>query len=105
METSLRLTSLTFATVLCAVLLGSPSQRALAQAQGDPPRRAGARVIVKLKADSPVLRERLSSATDEHRRRAKALGDRLGVALTAGRGIADRVQVVMASGIASAELA
>ena len=79
METSLRLTSLTFATVLCAVLLGYPSQQAQAQAQGDPPARASARVIVKLKADSPVVRGRVFRASDEHQRRARALGDRKSV--------------------------
>lgn len=94
--------SLIAVTLFCALL---QAQQAEAQAASDTPERASARVIVKLRADSPVLHDRSSSATDEHRRRANALGDRLGVALAPGRGIADRVQVVMASGIASAELA
>jgi len=76
-----------------------------AQALPATPEGANARVIVKLKADSPLLRGRLPSATDEHARRARTLGDRVGVAMTAGRGIADRVQVVMARGMTSAALA
>ncbi|HET7033605.1 MAG TPA: hypothetical protein VFJ48_10810, partial [Casimicrobiaceae bacterium] len=62
-------------------------------------------MIVKLKTDSPVLKEQFFSVPEERRRRAKSLGSRLGVDLSAGRAIADRVQVVMASGIASADLA
>jgi serine protease len=105
MEIVLRVTPLVFAAALCAVLLGLVPRQAQARAPLDSNERASARVIVKLKADSPVMRERLTSATDEHRRRATALGNRLNVALTAGRGISDRAQVVTANGIASADLA
>ena len=105
METALRFTSLLFASALCAVPAAFVLPPAHAQGQADASERANARVIVKFKTDSPVLRERLSSTTDEHARRARSLGARLGVALTAGRGIADRVQVVMANGIPSEALA
>ncbi|HET7097317.1 MAG TPA: S8 family peptidase [Casimicrobiaceae bacterium] len=62
-------------------------------------------MIVKLRADSPVLREQVFSIRDERQRRARALGRRLGVELSSGRAIADRVQVVTANGIASRDLA
>jgi serine protease len=90
---------------LCAVLLAFLPQIVQGQATAAPAARAGARVIVKLKADSPVLRDQLSSVPDERQRRARVLGNRLGIALSAGRAIADRVQVVTANGIASADLA
>ena len=100
----LRLTASLFTAALCAAFAGLSPYAAQAQSPADASP-GDARVIVKLKGDSPVLRGRLSSDTDEHRRRAKALGDRLGVALGAGRGVADRVQVVTAKGIGTAELA
>lgn len=63
-----------------------------------------ARVIVKFKAGSPLLgdRARAASAGAE---RALVLGQRVGVALSAGAAVSERAQVVSANGISSAELA
>ena len=66
---------------------------------------AQARVIVKFKADSPLLRKQALSATDQHAALAQTLGQRTGLALRSGAGVADRTQVMFASGITSAELA
>jgi len=71
---------------------------------------ANGRVIVKFRADgSTVRRQALAArpqAADElHAERASALGGRTGLALASGRGVAERVQVVMAQGLSSAQLA
>ncbi|MEO8304682.1 MAG: S8 family peptidase [Betaproteobacteria bacterium] len=86
-------------------MLASIALCGAAHAQSDAAVRDTARVIVKFKADAPIARQTATSATEEHRRRAKALGDRIGLTLRAGRGVAERTQVVMASGVTSAELA
>lgn len=65
---------------------------------------AQARVIVKFKADSPLLRRQALSATAASDR-AASLSQRVGMALSAGAAVSDRMQVVTASGIGSAELA
>ena len=57
-----------------------------------------ARVIVKLKADSSLLREQVLSAPAREITRAQALGQRLGVAMSAGSMVSDRAQVIFASG-------
>ncbi len=62
------------------------------------------RVIVKFKADSPVLRAQASTTALESGR-AQALGTRLGLAMRSGASIADRTQVVFADGIGSEALA
>ncbi len=68
-----------------------------------------ARVIVKYKADSPLLaKSALANSLSGPERRAglaQALGRRVGISLVAGPGIAERTQVVAASGIDSAQLA
>lgn len=64
-----------------------------------------ARVIVKLKSTSPLLREQALSVTAHATTRAQALGQRLGLTMRAGAAVADRSQVVFADGITSAELA
>jgi serine protease len=64
-----------------------------------------ARVIVKFKADSPLLREHALSANARHAERAQTLGQRIGLALRSGAGLGERSQVVLASGIGSAALA
>ena len=46
---------------------------------------AAARVIVKFRAGSPVLRMQAQSALSQHAVQAQALGQRIGIALTAGR--------------------
>ena len=71
-----------------------------------------ARVIVKLRRDSALLRKHALSATadagktlDAVTARANSLGARLGVSLRAGRALNEHAQVVSASGISSAALA
>lgn len=66
---------------------------------------AQARVIVKFKADSLLLRKQVLSAADEHTSQAQTLGQRTGLALRSGAGVADRTQVMFASGITSSQLA
>jgi serine protease len=65
---------------------------------------ATARVIVKLKADSPLLPKALLD-TARKPSHAKALGQRLGVSMSDGAAVSGRTQVVFASGITSTELA
>jgi serine protease len=74
----------------------------MAQTVGAAP--AQARVIVKFKADSTLLRRQALSATAASER-ATTLSARVGVPLTAGAAISERMQVLKASGIGSAELA
>ena len=71
-----------------------------------------ARVIVKFRRDSTLLREHALSATasasetlDKVRARANSLGIRLGMSLGAGRAISKHSQVVTASGLSGAALA
>ncbi len=91
--------------LLCATMLASIPLQIQAQAVGAVLTDGTARVIVKLKADSPLLREQALSATAHETSRAQALGQRLGLAMSAGSAVAERSQVVFASGITSAELA
>ena len=62
-----------------------------------------ARVIVKFKAGSSLLMERAQVASVGSQR-ASVLGQRVGVALTAGSALGGGAQVLSASGISSAEL-
>lgn len=66
---------------------------------------AGARVIVKYKADSELLRKQALAAGQEPAVRAQALGQRVGVTLAAGHALGERSQVVFASGMTSEALA
>lgn len=66
---------------------------------------AGARVIVKYKADSELLRKQAQSAAQTLGMRAQALGQRTGLALTAGHALSERAQVLFASGLSSEALA
>src|SRR6202163_3696497 len=91
--------------LLCAALLASIPMQIRAQTIGTVLTDDPARVIVKLKADSSLLREQVLSTTAYEIGRARALGQRLGLAMSAGSMVADRTQVVFASGITSAELA
>ncbi len=89
---------------LCATLLAFslPVHGQAVSTIGDP---NNARVIVKYKADSSLLRTQALSATAQRSSRAQALSQRLGLSMTAGAAIAERVEVMHASGISSAELA
>ncbi len=64
-----------------------------------------ARVIVKFKSDSSLLRQQPADILQMHAGRAQALGARVGLPLQAGHGVAERTQVVFASGLTSAALA
>ena len=68
-----------------------------------------ARVIVKFKADSPLMRAQaarpaIASDTDGPQH-AQALSSRLGLALSDGRSMGPRVQLVLAKGMSSKDLA
>jgi serine protease len=65
---------------------------------------AQARVIVKFKAESSLLRRQAETAT-RNSERATALSERMGMAVSAGAAVSERMQVVTARGISSAELA
>jgi len=89
-------------TTLAALLaLWLPATHSAAQAQAQPT----ARVIVKFKADSALLRRQAQSAAEHHSDRAQALGAKLGLALRSGAGVAERTQVVLAGGLSSEQLA
>jgi serine protease len=74
---------------------------------------AEARVIVKFKADALSLRKQALSASvsatataaQMHTAQAESLGLRTGMVLRAGMGVAERTQVMFASGMTSAQLA
>ena len=93
------------ATLLAPLALHTPLAQVPAAAAGQA---AGAgRVIVKLKADSALLRAQAQSlsAAAQKTSRTQALGQRLGVALVAGSFVSERAHVVFARGMTSAELA
>jgi len=64
-----------------------------------------ARVIVKYKADSALLRKQAAGATERQEAQALALGARVGLPMRAGIGIGERTQVVFVSGMSSQALA
>src|SRR5438445_7649639 len=90
---------------LCVALLAPMSVQAQTQTVDAAPASDSARVIVKFKATSPLLREAAVSAAVQETSRARSLGERLGLAMSGGSAVSDRSQVVFASGITSAELA
>jgi serine protease len=95
------------AFLLCGAALGrdiAAPPRPLAPAEGE--------VIVRFKADAPLLRQhalsagaRAESAAQAMTARAQALAARAGTPLAAGEAISDRMQVVRAPGMSTAELA
>jgi serine protease len=64
-----------------------------------------ARVIVKFKADSALMRAQSVSGAQSAPQHAQALSARLGLNLTDGRAIASRLQLVKGTGLSSQELA
>lgn len=66
---------------------------------------ADARVIVKYKEGSELLRKQAQSADQLPALRAQALGQRTGLALRSGLAVSERAQVVFASGLSSEALA
>ncbi len=99
----MRTTTLKTVMALALVLLAPPVLQA--QTAQAPAGAMTARVIVKFKADSPLLRQQIASLEQQHADRALALGARVGLPLQAGRGVAERMQVVFASGMTSTALA
>jgi serine protease len=91
---------LLFAVLLAAgsAPLGAQDASALADA-------GTARVIVKFKTGSSLVRAQALSPAVETAVRARALGARLGLPLSAGATVSDLAQVVFAAGVTSAELA
>jgi serine protease len=77
----------------------------LAQVPAASPSALPARVIVKFRADSPVLRMQALSASSRSTTQAQALGQRIGIALGGGRLVSERSQVVFGSGMTSPQLA
>ena len=63
-------------------------------AQGVSPAAVGARVIVKYRADSPLLQQQAMTPTGRRLLQTRALGQRIGLALTPGRDITARTHVV-----------
>ena len=99
--------------LLWGAALAVPGALAVAAEQG--PQRAlpqpaaqalSARVIVKLRSDADLLRMQAqgSAARTTGPQVAAALGQRLGLALSDGRGLGPRMQVLRASGLDSATL-
>ena len=84
------------------VLLQFPLPQAQAQSAGV---ESNARVIVKYKAESALLRQKAASADAQHALQAQALGARLGLALSSGAGVGERTQVIIAKGMTSEQLA
>jgi len=78
-----------------------PQRRATASALAA----AEARVIVKLKADSALVRALSANAGSVRPLHAQALGSRLGVTLSDGRALGARTQVLKGQGLTSRELA
>jgi len=64
-----------------------------------------ARIIIKYKADSEVLRKEGVSAEAKRAEQAKALSARTGLALRAGADVSERSHVLLANGMTSEELA
>jgi len=107
---SLRRTFPAFASLCLAVLAllappaGAQTPAGVAGAQ-PPGASASARVIVKYRHDSPLLRRLALAAGGQRSGDAEALGQRMGLRLRAGGEVADRTHVVIASGMTSRELA
>lgn len=76
-----------------------------AHAASAPAGAQNARVIVKFKAESALLRKSAASADQAQRDQALALGARVGLPMRAGFGIGERTQVVFVPGMSSEALA
>ncbi len=97
---------LTLCTLAAAAPAGAAERGPLRKASAAAAVETEARVIVKFKADSPLMRALAAggaaAAVPQH---AQALSARLGLSLTDGRAIGARVQVLKARGLSSRELA
>jgi serine protease len=107
MEQSMRRILITVAALVATLLSPLATQAPLAQGTvaAVAAASARARVIVKYRADSELMRKQALTATGRRNLQAKALGDRIGIALTPGIGITERSHVVFASGVDSKTLA
>ncbi len=90
---------------MCATML----MTAAAHGQADTILASGAdetaRVIVKFKDNSPLLRLQALAAAAPAATRAQALGARLGLSMRTGATVSDRLQVMFANGVSSKVLA
>jgi serine protease len=93
------------ATLRSAVLLAAILAQSWARSSPAVASAGTARVIVKLKAGSSLVRAQAASPTAATAARAGALGARLGLPMSAGATVSDLAQVVFASGVTSDELA
>ena len=94
------------AAVVAATWVAPPGMRApLAQTPAAAAPYTVGRVIVKFKPSSTLLRKQALSVTSQQTQQAAALGQRIGIALEAGRGLSDRSHVVIGQGLSSKQLA
>ena len=94
------------AVVVAATWAAPPGLRTpLAQTPAAAAPNAVARVIVKFKPNSALLRKQALSVTAQQSQQAAALGQRIGMALEAGRAVTDRSHVVIGRGLSSKQLA
>ena len=84
--------------LLSLMLLAVPGSPSRAQS---PAPAGNARVIVKYKADSPLLRRETLAAGSPRMSGREALAQRVGLPLRAGADVAERTQVLFASGMTS----
>ena len=102
----MRRTLLSGLTLAASLLLPLAAETPLAaQAAAAPAAVATARVIVKYRADSPLLRAQAMTPAGRRLLQTRALSQRIGVALTPGRPITDRIHVVFGQGLTSQQLA
>ncbi|MET0683613.1 MAG: S8 family serine peptidase, partial [Casimicrobiaceae bacterium] len=88
--------------LLSLMLLAGPGSPSRAQS---PAPAGNARVIVKYKVDSPLLRRETLAAGSPRMSGREALSQRVGLSLRAGADVAERTQVLFASGMTSRALA
>jgi serine protease len=91
-------------TALFAALLVAAPLPVLAQTDASVAA-GGARVIIKLKADSALVQRAAIAGGAQRPRHARTFGDRLGLTMADGEALSERSQVIFASGVTSAELA
>ena len=92
------------ARALCAIAMTGLPYVSQASAQAPVPDTANARVIIKYKTTSPVLKAGVP-AEQKPAEQAKAMSARTGLALRAGAAVDDRSHVLFSEGMTSAELA
>ena len=95
----------TRATLVLAALLAPVPPQLWAQDAAATTDAGTARVIVRFRADSSLVSAGFLSLDVATAARAEALGARLGLPLSAGATVSDLAQVVLVSGVTSAELA